>query len=262
MTTWTGGRVSDRATCVLAPNPGVMTLEGTNSWLLRAPGGRDVVVVDPGPADPGHVSRVLETATAEGGRVALVLLTHHHRDHTGAVEDIVAQTGAPARGGGHADPVDGERIELGALSVEVIATPGHTADSVSFLLPEDGLLLTGDTVLGRGTTVLAWPDGNLTDYLRSLDRLTAAVREGLVARLAPGHGPVVDDPAGVLARLREHRLERLQEIRAAIEGGADDVDEVVTAVYGPHLGADRRRAATMSVRAQLDHLGIDLGAPR
>jgi len=235
-----------------------MTLEGTNTWLLRAPGGSDVVVVDPGPAEEDHVSRVLEAASTDGGRVALVLLTHHHRDHAGAVEAITGRTGAPVRGGGHGPLADGDRVELGDLSVEVLATPGHTADSLSFLLPADGLLLTGDTVLGRGTSVLAWPDGNLTDYLRSLDRLAAAVREGLASRLAPGHGPAVDDPAGALAGLRQHRLVRLQEIRAAVEGGADDVDELVTAVYGPHLGADRRRAATMSVRAQLDHLGIVL----
>ncbi|MCK6209544.1 MBL fold metallo-hydrolase [Georgenia sp. EYE_87] len=257
-TTWTGGPLSERATCVLAPNPGVMTLEGTNTWLLREPGGSDVVVVDPGPADDDHVTRVLEAATADGGRVGLVLLTHHHRDHSGAVEAIAGRTGAPVRGGGHAPLADGERLDLGDLSVEVLATPGHTADSLSFLLPADGLLLTGDTVLGRGTSVLAWPDGNLTDYLHSLDRLAAAVHEGLVSRLAPGHGPAVDDPAAVLAGLQQHRLERLQEIRAAVEGGADDVDEVVTAVYGTHLGADRRRAATMSVRAQLDHLRIVL----
>lgn len=257
-TTWTGGPLSERATCVLAPNPGVMTLEGTNTWLLRAPGGSDVVVVDPGPADPGHASRVLEAATADGGRVVLVLLTHHHRDHAGAVEAIVGRTGAPVRGGGHGALADGDRLDLADLELEVLATPGHTADSVSFLLPQDGLLLTGDTVLGRGTSVLAWPDGSLTDYLRSLDRLDEAVRDGLASRLAPGHGPAVDDPAGVLDQLRQHRLTRLQEIRAAVEGGADDVDEVVTAVYGTHLGADRRRAATMSVRAQLDHLGITL----
>lgn len=257
-TTWTGGRLSGRATCVLAPNPGVMTLEGTNTWLLREPGSRDVVVVDPGPDNPGHVARVLESATSDGGRVAVVLLTHHHRDHAGAVGALAAQTGAPVRGAGHGPLADGERLDAGGLAVQVLTTPGHTADSVSFLLPEEGLLLTGDTVLGRGTTVLAWPDGTVADYLRTLDELLRLAQEGRVTRLAPGHGPAVDDPAGALAALRQHRVERLQEVHAAVQGGAEDVDEVVTAVYGPHLGADRRRAAAMSVRAQLDHLAISL----
>ncbi|PFG41192.1 glyoxylase-like metal-dependent hydrolase (beta-lactamase superfamily II) [Georgenia soli] len=257
-TTWTGGRLSARGSCVLAPNPGVMTLEGTNTWLLREPGSTEVAVVDPGPDDAGHLERVLTAAGADGGRVAVVLLTHHHRDHTGAAGALAARTGAPVHGAGHRPLADGETLEVGGLAVQVLATPGHTADSVSFLLPSEGLLLTGDTVLGRGTTVLAWPDGTVGDYLRTVDTLLAAVRDGRVTRLAPGHGPPVEDPAGVLTALRQHRVERLQEVRAAVQGGADDVDEVVTAVYGPHLGADRRRAAALSVRAQLDHLGIVL----
>lgn len=257
-TTWTGGRLGIRASCVLAPNPGVMTLEGTNTWLLREPGSAEVAVVDPGPDDPRHVDRVLAAAGADGGRVAVVLLTHHHRDHTGAAEALAAATGAPVHGAGHRPLADGGTLTVGGLTVQVLATPGHTADSFSFLLPAEGLLLTGDTVLGRGTTVLAWPDGTVTDYLATLDTLLALAQEGWTTRLAPGHGPPVEDPAAVLAALRQHRVERLQEVRAAVQGGADDVDEVVTAVYGPHLGTDRRRAAALSVRAQLDHLGIVL----
>jgi glyoxylase-like metal-dependent hydrolase (beta-lactamase superfamily II) len=257
-TTWTGGRLSARASCVLAPNPGVMTLEGTNTWLLRGPGSTDVAVVDPGPEDRGHLDRVLDAARSDGGRVAVVLLSHHHRDHTAAADALAAETGAPVHGAGHRPLADGETLELGGLAVQVLATPGHTADSVSFLLPEEGLLLTGDTVLGRGTTVLAWPDGTVTDYLGTLDTLLALVREGRITRLAPGHGPPVEDPAAFLTELRKHRVERLQEVRAAVQGGAGGLDEVVTAVYGPHLGADRRRAAVLSVRAQLDHLGIVL----
>jgi len=235
-----------------------MTLEGTNTWLLREPGGTDVAVVDPGPDDRGHLDRVLEAARSDGGRVAVVLLTHHHLDHTGAADALAAEAGVPVHGAGRGPLDDGGRLEVGGLAVQVLATPGHTADSVSFLLPDEGLLLTGDTVLGRGTTVLAWPDGTVSDYLRTLDRLLPLVREGRVTRLAPGHGPPVEDPAAVLEALREHRVERLREVRAAVQGGADGLDEVVTAVYGPHLGADRRRAAALSVRAQLDHLGIVL----
>ncbi|WP_052436951.1 MBL fold metallo-hydrolase [Georgenia sp. SUBG003] len=112
-------------------------------------------------------------------------------------------------GAGYGPLADGELLDVGGLAVRVLATPGHTGDSVSFLLAEEGLLLTGDTVLGRGTTVLGWPDGTVADYLRTLDTLLAMTGEGRVTRLAPGHGPPVEDPAAVLAALRDHRVERL-----------------------------------------------------
>ncbi|GAA4432303.1 MBL fold metallo-hydrolase [Georgenia halophila] len=255
---WTSGPLTERATCLLAPNPGVMTLEGTNTWVLREPGSTDVAVVDPGPDDDGHLAAVLEAATAEGGRVTQVLLTHHHRDHTAGVARLVEASGAPVRGGGHGDAFrDGERIAVGGLAVEVVATPGHTSDSVSFLVAADRLLLTGDTVLGRGTTVIAG-DGDLGDYLRSLSALRALVGDGAVERLAPGHGPAVDDPDEFLTGLQEHRTSRLEEIRAAVQAGAVGIEGLVDAVYGP-IAADRRWAAAHSVRAQLDYLGIHPG---
>ncbi|MEE6281475.1 MBL fold metallo-hydrolase [Georgenia sp. MJ170] len=254
-TPWRGGPAGRHASSVLAPNPGPMTLEGTNTWVLRGPGATDAAVVDPGPAGvPGHLAAARDVA---GGEVALTLLTHHHLDHTGAVPAWTALTGSPARGAGHGAPWrDGERIAVAGVVVEVLVTPGHTADSVCFLL-DDGVLLTGDTVLGRGTTVVPWPDGDLGAYLASLDRLVDLARAGRVVSLAPAHGPVVDEPLRHLTTLRDHRQQRLAQVRAAVAAGARGAEEVRAAVYGD-LAAELSRAADMSVRAQLAYLGEPL----
>jgi glyoxylase-like metal-dependent hydrolase (beta-lactamase superfamily II) len=257
---WTGGRVSPRAACVLGPNPGVMTLDGTNTWVLREPGADEVVVVDPGPLDEAHLAAVLGRVAEDDGAVALVLLTHHHHDHAESAERFAALTGAPVRGAGRGEPLhDGERIAVGPLELEVVASPGHTADSVSLLVPADRLLLSGDTVLGRGTTVIAWPDGDLASYLATLARLTGLVDAGRVERIAPGHGPLLADPGAVLAGYRAHREERLTQLRAALDGGAASVGELVAVVYG-ELEDYRATAAVHTVQAQLAYLGVELPA--
>lgn len=247
--------VTDRASFVLAANPGLMTLDGTNTWILREPGGRRAVVVDPGPDDDDHLRAVVEAA----GEVGLVLFTHRHHDHTDALDRIVELTGAPARATDPdftrgAEPLaDGETIELDGLTIEVLATPGHTTDSTCFLVGAEASLLSGDTVLGRGTTVIAHPDGVLGPYLDSLAHVRELVTEGLVERILPGHGPVVDDPAAVIDFYLEHRAERLDQVRAAVEAGATTARQVVEAVY-QDVDPSLWPAAEMSVAAQLDHL--------
>ena len=247
-------RVTDRAAFVLAENPGIMTLDGTNTWILREGDGR-AVVVDPGPADDTHLSAVL----AEADEVALVLFTHRHFDHTEALVRFADLTGATCRA---TDPefcrgaeplVDGERIEVDGLVVDVLATPGHTTDSTCFLLPDDRSLLSGDTILGRGTTVIAHPDGVLGPYLDSLAHVRELVTEGAIERILPGHGPVVDAPGPYVDHYLEHRAERLDQVRAAVAAGATTPREVVEVVYAdvdPVLWG----AAELSVAAQLDHL--------
>ncbi len=247
-------KVTDRASCVRADNPGMMTLEGTNTWILRDGSGR-AVVVDPGPDDEGHIGSVVEAA----GEVALVLFTHRHFDHTDSLARITGLTGAPARA---ADPefcrdaeplVDGEVIDVDGLQIEVLATPGHTADSTCFIVGADLALLSGDTILGRGTTVVAHPDGVLGPYLDSLAHVRELIEEGLVTRILPGHGPVIDDPATVVDFYLEHRAERLDQVRAALEAGASTPREVVERVYSdvdPILWP----AAELSVAAQLSYL--------
>lgn len=251
---WQGGYVTERVRCVLAANPGGMTLEGTNTWLLREPGAREVVVVDPGPDQEEHLAAVLEEARRDGGRVALILLTHHHSDHSGSVARLAELTGAPVRGGGAGPALeDGEDLTTGGLALTALATPGHTSDSMCFLVPADDLLLTGDTVLGRSTTVIVWPDGDLGRYLGSLERLLAAAEDGVITRLAPGHGPVIPHVAEALRSLRDHRLDRLAQVRAAAAGGAG-TEEIVASLYAG-VGGDRRAAAELIVKAQLAYLG-------
>ncbi|WP_438854270.1 MBL fold metallo-hydrolase [Agromyces sp. M3QZ16-3] len=256
----------DGVTLVRAPNPGPMTLDGTNSWVLRAEGATGAVVVDPGPADAAHLARL-----AEGG-VALVLVTHRHPDHTDAVDAFADLTGAPVRAIDRvwcrgADPLaDGEVIDAGGFRLEVLATPGHTSDSMCVALRDpDGAdaapiaVLTGDSVLGRGTTIIAHPDGALGPYLESLDRLltigiSAAASGGRVAVL-PGHGPALPDLAAICDAYLAHRAERLDQVRSALArlGDAATAEAVTDAVYAD-IDPAVRGAAEASVRAQLDYL--------
>ncbi|MFC0624208.1 MBL fold metallo-hydrolase [Kribbella deserti] len=252
--------VTARATRLLAANPGPMTLEGTNTWILREPGASSVVVVDPGPLLEPHLAAILDHVESLGCRIETVLLTHGHYDHSEGAAWFAAHAGCSIRS---VDPMfhvppgapddglaDGEVLEADGLRLEVLTTPGHTADSVCFYLPDEGSLLTGDTVLGRGTSVVAHPDGTLAPYLDSLNRLQALPDVHL---LLPGHGPVVDNPADVLAYYLQHRAERLDQVRAAVAAGATTPAEVVQAVYAevpPILWP----AAERSVRAQLDYL--------
>lgn len=233
-----------------------MSLDGTNSYVIAAPGAGASVVVDPGPADDGHLRRL-----ADAGPVELILVTHRHADHTAGSLRLHELTGAPVRaadprhchGGG--EPLqDRETIQAAGVRVQVLATPGHTSDSVCFHLPHDGphgSVLTGDTILGRGTTMLDYPDGRLRDYLRSLDRLEALGQ----AAVLPAHGPVLPSLEAITRAYREHRQERLAQIRAALArlGGDATVADVADAVYAD-VDPSVRRAAEMSVAAQLDYL--------
>jgi len=263
---WAGGSFGSRGRCVLAPNANMMTLDGTNTWVLREPDARRSVVVDPGPSIASHLDEVADVA----GEVAVVLLTHHHPDHAEAAKEFAERVGCGVRA---LDPefrlgseglADGDVVEVDGLEVRVIGTPGHTADSLSFLVPGEGAVLTGDTVLGRGTTVVAHPDGRLGAYLSSLDRLHALAAAHELSSIWPGHGPVIPDALAALDYYRAHRQERLEQVEAAVaslrdaphpEGFAADelprrVVEIVYVDVDPVLWG----AAELSVRAQLDYL--------
>jgi glyoxylase-like metal-dependent hydrolase (beta-lactamase superfamily II) len=247
-----------RATCLLAPNPSPMTLDGTNTWLIAEPGSPSVVVVDPGPDDEGHLRRVHAEAVAGGRRLAKILLTHGHLDHSAGAARLAALTGAPvqaadpARRLGEEGLADGDVIIAGGCELRVVATPGHSADSVCLLLPADDALLTGDTVLGRGTTVIA-TDGNLGDYLRTLGRLRELAEAWGVGLILPGHGPMLADPLGTLDYYISHRAERLDQVRSALAAGATTPAEIVAMIY-TDVDPSVWPAAEWSVRAQLDYL--------
>jgi glyoxylase-like metal-dependent hydrolase (beta-lactamase superfamily II) len=257
------GAGTARARCVLAPNPSPMTLDGTNTWILAEPGSPRAVVVDPGPAHAGHLHRVRDQVAAAGQRVAQIVLTHSHPDHSEGAAAFAAMTGAPVRA---ADPAfrlgdeglaPGDTLAAAGTEIHVIATPGHSADSVCLHLPADHALLTGDTVLGRGTTVIA-DDGNLTDYLESLDRLKRLTDHAELAVLLPGHGPLLTSPGTTLDYYITHRHERLAEVQAALDAGDRSTDQIVARIYH-----DVDRAlwpfAAFSVRAALQYLA-DQGA--
>ncbi|CAA9353707.1 MAG: MBL-fold metallo-hydrolase superfamily [uncultured Nocardioidaceae bacterium] len=255
--TWSGGTFGERATCVLAPNPGIMTLDGTNTWVLREPGGRRSVVVDPGPDDAAHLAAVAEAA----GPVGVVLLTHGHLDHSGGARTFAERVGCgvraldPAYRLGQEGLHDGDVVEVDGLEVRVVGTPGHTSDSLSFVLPAEAAVLTGDTVLGRGTTVVAHPDGRLGAYLDSLERLHTLARSREASHVWPGHGPAIDDALAVIDHYLAHRRERLDQVREAVRVLGPDATAraVVEHVYvdvDPVLWG----AAELSVRAQLDYL--------
>jgi glyoxylase-like metal-dependent hydrolase (beta-lactamase superfamily II) len=240
-------RLPGWVTLVRAPNPGPMTLEGTNTWVLRALGSPDAVVIDPGPDDAGHLA-----ALAEQQPVSAILVTHGHHDHVEGAAKLSALLGAvPVRAADPAycvgaAPLTPGTLRLAGLDIEVLATPGHTRDSISFVVHE--AVFSGDTILGRGTTVVAWPDGDLVAYLTSLTALSAYEKV-----LLPGHGPALSD-CGAAARVYlAHRRERLDQVRAAVAAGAQTAEAVVDAVY-PDVDPAIRFAAEASAQAQLDFL--------
>ncbi len=239
----------------LAPNPGPMSLHGTNSYVIAAPGSPGVVIVDPGPLDEEHLRELTQF-----GVVELILITHRHADHTAAAARFAELTGAPVRA---ADPAhchggeplrEGEVLHAAGVEIRVLATPGHTSDSVCFHLPGDGshgAVLTGDTILGLGTTVLDYPDGTLGDYLASLDRLESLGP----ATVLPAHGPILPALDSIVRAYRDHRNDRLGQIRTALhelgeDAGVREVADLVYAAVDPSV----RPAAELSVAAQLDYL--------
>lgn len=245
-------QVTPVAAVLLQSNPGPMTLDGTNTWLLRGPDSDETVVVDPGQTDEVHLDNLLAAAP----KISTVLVTHGHFDHSQAAAELHERTGAPVRAidpeycHGGSPLSDGESIETAGIRVRVVATPGHSSDSVSFVLDESAVL-TGDTILGRGTTVVAYPDGNLGEYLSSL-RLLRDLGGALVL---PGHGPELKSLAEVADMYLAHRQERLDQVRAALAdlGSEATARQIVEMVYAD-VDQAVWWAAELSVKAQLDYL--------
>jgi glyoxylase-like metal-dependent hydrolase (beta-lactamase superfamily II) len=235
---------------LLAPNPGLFTGPGTNTYVLRS--GRAVLVVDPGPAGhPSHHTSILETV--EGSDAQGILVTHSHPDHAPLANPLGDELGVPVYGyepGPQFDPDvlvdDGHRIPVGRHELRVLYTPGHSSDHICFLA--DDVLFTGDHIMGGSTVVVE----DMVAYLASLRRL-----EGItLRRLYPGHGPVMDDPGVVIDEYISHRLEREEQIVAALEDGAGTVGAVVQEVYSD-VDPALHPLAAHSVAAHLNKLVAD-----
>lgn len=241
---------------VLAPNPSPMTLDGTNTYLLGPPGAGEVLVLDPGPDDPGHLAAVEAALAERDATVRAVVVTHHHSDHAAAARPWGQRFGVPVHAATRdvASPEgrllsDGDHLTVGDERLYVVATPGHTRDHLALRAPT-GALLTGDHVLGRGTAVVAHPDGDLAAYLESLRRVLELGPDALY----PGHGPALcEDPSAVLRFYAEHRRFREQQILAVLATGPATPQELVARIYAE---VDRRLwpAAEASTRAAIDLL--------
>jgi glyoxylase-like metal-dependent hydrolase (beta-lactamase superfamily II) len=254
---------------LVAPNPGPFTFKGTNTYLL---GTERLAVVDPGPDDARHVAAIL--AAAAGRPITHILATHAHRDHVDAIPRLRAATGAivramPRTGPPHAEPAsgpsgrdfidyavpideplgDGEIFEAGDLRLTAIHTPGHAPDHLCFALGDSGMLLSGDHVMGWNTSVIAPPEGDMADYLASLEKLTSRTDTVFL----PGHGGRIREPARTLRAYLLHRRWREQAILEAIRAGTRTIRTIVPIVY-PDLAAPLLRAAALSVEAHVEHL--------
>lgn len=241
---------------VLAPNPGLATGPGTNTYIV---GKGDVVVIDPAVPDAIYVERVVRDAWNRG-RVTLILLTHMHPDHTGGAAVLAEQFGCDVAAWKGVSDVpfvtrhldDGEAIEAGGATLRALYTPGHASHHLCYLLEQEGSVFAGDLVAGAGTVVIAPPDGNMGDYLKSLERLKATG----VKRIFPGHGPAVDDGQGKLAEYIAHRRDRERQVIDALKAGNTDIPGMVKHIYtdvSPALHA----MAQGSVRAHLEMLEVE-----
>lgn len=241
---------------VRADNPGPMTLDGTRTYLV---GTREAVLLDPGPDDGDAGERW--QALADGAAVETVALTHGHPDHAGgalrAAEHFGARLAAAnatlrSLSAAGRSIHDGTELSVdgGESALRALETPGHSADHLCFLRPSDGVLFTGDLVLGEGSSLVGHPEGSVSDSLASLERLL----ELEPSLLLPGHGPDVARPVQRLAEYRDHRRDRTRQVREALGGGARSVEEIRRRVYGDEVPPGLGWAADATVRAHLVHL--------
>lgn len=243
-------RLSPLVHVVLAPNPGVMTGPGTNTYLV---GAGDSCVIDPAVDDAEYLDAVATAA----GEVGSILVTHRHPDHIGGVSALVRRFGCPVRAFGAesidgvaVEPLhDGDRLDVGGVTLEVMHTPGHAPDHLCFYLREGASLFAGDNILGEGTAVIAPPEGNMSDYLASLRRL----RELHIDRIYPGHFRPLHGGAAVIDGYLQHRAERRASVLAALRAGAASEQEIVSVVYSD-TPAHLHPVAALQVRSMLELL--------
>ncbi len=240
--------ISSSCVRIVAPNPSPMTLDGTNSYLIIGKGSR-AVIVDPGPEVASHESAILQALDSRGLRAHSVITTHSHLDHSALAQDLADDLEVDYVPGGSTSQVDWQEE---GLDFVVLPTPGHSKDHVAFFLGE-GTLLSGDHILGRGTTAILYPDGSLAEYFASLDR----VDECAMTCLAPGHGPRWDGEMAkrIVSYYRAHRKERIEQVVEIVSRERDVSEEAISAsIYEQYLDPVVAVAARMSLRATLAYL--------
>jgi glyoxylase-like metal-dependent hydrolase (beta-lactamase superfamily II) len=247
---------------VLAPNPGLLTGPGTNTYLVGD--AEQLACIDPGPDDPAHLRSIEDALAAMHGRITTVLLTHSHPDHRPLARRLADRTGAPLRaldpGSDGAEPLrDGDVVQAGRTSLRAVHTPGHASDHLCFHDAESGELFTGDHILSGMTTVINPPDGDMSDYMASLHRVLA-LRPAVIH---PGHGRTIEDGVAVIERYIAHRLEREAQVAEAVRrrGAPTAPIDVVPEIYAAYPEA-LHGAAARSVQAHLDKLVRDGRAVR
>ena len=239
-----------QVTRVVAPNPGPYTGPGTNTWILDA--GPVVAVIDPGPDDDAHLTALNKRLA--GKTVGVVLVTHSHPDHLPLAERLARPHHASVRR--HPDLRDGDIVRAGNLNITALHTPGHSSDHLAFVLPDDRAVFTGDLILGHGSSMVTYPEGDVGAYLRSLDRL-ASLEPRI---LFPGHWDPVTEAMAKIAEYRDHRLQREAQILDTVRQRGGTAAELTRRVYGD-LDEKLMFAAEMTLRAHLKKL-VDDGAVR
>lgn len=248
---------------LLAPNPSMMTGPGTNTYLL---GSKEIAVIDPGPAIEEHVDAIQELAAAP---IKWILVTHTHPDHSPAAALLAAATGADKIGrappqGRHQDqtfspdrsPEDGDSFETGEFSLQAIHTPGHASNHLCYLHPEEKLLFTGDHIINGSTVVIDPPDGSMSDYLRSLERLKSLDMNAIL----PGHGEVIENPQEAVDWLIKHRLKREAKIVAALKKQPNATSRELVALVYDDVDKKLHELAEHSLLAHLIRLEEELRA--
>jgi glyoxylase-like metal-dependent hydrolase (beta-lactamase superfamily II) len=232
---------------IVAPNPGIMTGPGTNTYLV---GIDEIAVIDPGPDDAAHLDAV---AACGGDRIRWILATHTHQDHSPGVSGLKARTGAEVLGFGERDDFapdttigEGHRLEATEFNLTALHTPGHASNHLCFLLEQERLLFSGDHVMQGSTVVISPPDGDMAVYLDSLRRLLSL----RLRSIAPGHGHLIEDPKAAVQEYLDHRAQREAEILGALRAGDDTVDAIVARVYVA-VSSELHPIARHSVHAHL-----------